>query len=89
MTCNNPFLVRYDHTKKDKSPSSHALGWAVKFQQALELLCLNEIETKEGRTICIKNGPLFSTSSSIKDIADGLRPIITWTNQTLVCVSSK
>ncbi len=62
MTCNNPFLVRYDHTKKDKSPSSHALGWAVKFQQALELLCLNEIETKEGRTICIKNGPLFSTS---------------------------
>ncbi len=31
----------------------------------------------------------FSTSSSIKDIADGLRPIITWTNQTLVCVSSK
>ncbi len=89
MTCNNPFLVRYDHTKKDKSPSSHALGWAVKFQQALELLCLNEIETKEGRTICIKNGPLFSTSSSIKDIADGLRPMITWTNQTLVCVSSK
>lgn len=84
---NIPFLVRYDHNKSDKSPSSHALGWAVKFQQALELLCLSEIETNEDQTICIKNGPLFSTSSSTQDIADGLRPIITWTNQTLVCVS--
>jgi hypothetical protein len=87
---NIPFLVRYDHTKSDKSPSSHALGWAVKFQQALELLCLTEIKTGEDqRTVCIKDGPLFSTSSSTEDSIDGLRPIITWTNQSLVCVSKR
>lgn len=87
---NTPFLVRYDHTKSDKSPSSHALGWAVKFQQALELLCLTEIQTSEDqKTVCIKDGPLFSTSSSTQDSIDGLRPIITWTNQTLVCVSKR
>lgn len=85
-----PFLVRYDHTKSDKSPSSHALGWAVKFQQALELLCLAEIETNEDqKTVCIKDGPLFSTSSSEQDSVEGLRPIITWTNQTLICVSKR
>lgn len=81
-----PFLVGYDHTKSDKSPSSHALGWAVKFQQALELLCLKEIQIDK-KTICIKDGPLFSTSSSIHDTIEGLRPIISWTNQILVCVS--
>ncbi len=84
----NPFLVGYDHTKSDKSPSSHALGWAVKFQQALELLCLKEIKT-DRKTVCIKDGPLFSTSSSIHDTIEGLRPILTWTNQVLVCVSKR
>lgn len=85
---NSPFLVGYDHKKSDKSPSSHALGWAVKFQQALELLCLKEIKT-DRKTVCIKDGPLFSTSSSIVDTIEGLRPIITWTNQALVCVSKR
>jgi len=81
-----PFLVGYDHKKGDKSPSSHALGWAVKFQQALELLCLKEIELDK-KTVCIKDGPLFSTSTSIDDTIEGLRPILLWKNQTLVCVS--
>lgn len=83
-----PFLVRYDHTKSDKSPSSHAVGWAVKFQQALELLCLAEIDkSADKRTVCIKDGPLFSTSSSKSDNIEGLRPIVQWTNQILICVS--
>jgi hypothetical protein len=84
----SPFLVGYDHNKNDKSPSSHALGWAVKFQQALELLCLREIEIDK-RTICIKDGPLFSTSSSIHDTIEGLRPITLWKDQALVCVSKR
>jgi len=85
-----PFLVGYDHTKSDKSPSGHALGWAVKFQQALELLCLADIETEESKkTVCIKDGPLYSTSSSKSDTIDGLRPLVQWNNQILVCVSKR
>lgn len=84
----SPFLVGYDHTKSDKSPTSHALGWAVKFQQALELLCLKDIEIDK-KTICIKDGPLFSTSSSTHDSIEGLRPITLWTNQILICVSKR
>ncbi len=85
-----PFLVRFDHTKNDKSPSSHALGWAVKLQQALELLCLEEIEVDQAKkTVCIKDGPIFSTSSSEIDTIEGLRPILNWNNQTLLGVSKR
>lgn len=85
-----PFMVGYDHTKSEKSPSGHALGWAVKFQQTLELLCLADIETDASKkTICIKDGPLYSTSSSKNDTVDGLRPVIQWNNQILVCVSKR
>ncbi|HQV61535.1 MAG TPA: DNA double-strand break repair nuclease NurA [Chitinophagaceae bacterium] len=85
-----PFLVTYDHLSSKKSPSSHALGWAVKFQQALELLCLAEIKTDANKkTVCIKDGPLFSTSSSKNDTVEGLRPVIQWNNQVLVCVSKR
>lgn len=85
-----PFLVGYDHSKCDKSPSSHALGWAVKFQQALELLCLEYIKTDEVvKTVCIKDGPLYSTSSSKNDTIEGLRPIIQWKNEVLICVSKR
>lgn len=85
-----PFMVGYDHTKSEKSPSGHALGWAVKFQQTLELLCLADIETDATKkTICIKDGPLYSTSSSKNDTVDGLRPVIQWNNQILVCVSKR
>lgn len=85
-----PFLVRFDHTKNDKSPSSHALGWAVKLQQALELLCLEEIEIdQDKKTFCIKDGPIFSTSSSEDDTIDGLRPVLSWNNQVLLGVSKR
>jgi hypothetical protein len=85
-----PFLVRFDHTKNDKSPSSHALGWAVKIQQALELLCLEEIKIdQDKKTFCIKDGPIFSTSSSEDDTIEGLRPILLWNNQILLGVSKR
>jgi hypothetical protein len=85
-----PFLVGYDHSLSEKSPSSHALGWAVKFQQALEMICLAEIDTDPAKkTVCIKDGPLFSTSSSENDTVEGLRPIIQWNNQSLICVSKR
>jgi hypothetical protein len=85
-----PYLVGYSHSTSEKSPSGHALGWAVKFQQALELLCLAEIETNPSKkTICVKDGPLYSTSSSKNDTIEGLRPVIQWNNQILVCVSKR
>jgi hypothetical protein len=83
-----PLLVRYDPDKVDKSPSSHALGWAVKIQQSLELLCLSDVKTTE-KTVCIKDGPLFSTSVSIIDVMEGLDPIFSWTNQILVACSKR
>lgn len=89
LTSNSkPFLVRYDPDKDDKSPSSHALGWAVKLQQTLELACLKEIGTTE-KTICIKDGPLFSTSVSISDVKQGLAPIYTWDKQVLIACSKR
>lgn len=85
-----PFMVGYDHSSSEKSPSGHALGWAVKFQQALELLCLEEIETDASKkTICIKDGPLYSTSSAEEDSVEGMRPTIHWNNQILLCVSKR
>jgi hypothetical protein len=85
-----PYLVGYDHSKSEKSPSGHALGWAVKFQQALELLCLSDIEFSHSKkTVCIKDGPLYSTSSSKNDTVEGLRPILRWNNQILICVSKR
>lgn len=85
-----PFLVGYDHSSNEKSPAGHALGWAVKFQQTLELLCLAHIKKDDtSKTICIKDGPLYSTSSSKSDTIDGLRPIIQWNNQILICVSKR
>jgi hypothetical protein len=83
-----PFLVRYDPEKSNKSPSSHALGWAVKFQQALELAILKEVNI-DGRAICIKDGPLFSTSVSIADILDGLSPTFAWKDKVLVACSKR
>jgi hypothetical protein len=83
-----PFLVKHDPEKIDKSPSSHALGWAVKIQQALELVCIKEIPT-DIETVCIKDGPLFSTSVSPQDTLDGLNPIFAWTNQVLVACSKR
>lgn len=83
-----PFLVRHDPEKNDKSPSSHALGWAVKLQQALELACIKEIATTV-KTVCIRDGPLFSTSVSPSDTLEGLNPIFSWQDQVLVSCSKR
>lgn len=83
-----PFLVRHDPEKINKSPSSHALGWAVKLQQALELACIKEIPT-DVKTVCIKDGPLFSTSISPSDTLTGLTPIFTWDDQILIACSKR
>lgn len=83
-----PFLVRHDPEKIDKSPSSHALGWAVKLQQALELACIKYIPTNI-KTVCIKDGPLFSTSVSPSDTQEGLNPIFGWQDQVLVACSKR
>ncbi len=87
-TTPNPFLVKHDPEKINKSPSSHALGWAVKLQQALELACLREVPTGI-KAICIKDGPLFSTSVSPDDTIEGLTPIFTWRNQILIACSKR
>jgi hypothetical protein len=66
------------------------LGWAVKIQQALELLCLEEIKIdQDKKTFCIKDGPIFSTSSSEDDTIEGLRPVLLWNNQILLGVSKR
>ena len=84
-----PFLVKHDPNKIDKSPSSHALGWSVKIQQVLELDCLRHIPL-DIETVCIKDGPLFSTSVSPQDTIDGLNPIFSWKeNQILIACSKR
>jgi hypothetical protein len=83
-----PILVRYNPDSKNKSPSAHALGWAVKLQQVLELECLREVPI-EGKTICIKDGPLFSTSVSIDDVVRGLSHVLSWEDKILIACSNK
>ena len=83
-----PFLLTYSPDTIDKSPSSHALGWAVKLQQSLEMACLKYIPT-DIDTICIKDGPLFSTSISPQETVDGLNPIFGWKNQVLIACSKR
>jgi len=83
-----PYLLGYNHKAGEKSPSAHALGWAVKFMNALELLCLTEVPLKK-KFVCIKDGPLFSASSTKKDTAVGLKPLDKWENGVLVAVSKR
>lgn len=86
-----PFLFGYNHDLTEKSPSSHALGWAVKLQQVLELIALEEIDTDE-RVICIKDGPLFSTSCTKDDNIDGLNNTYNlekWNNKVLIAVAKR
>jgi hypothetical protein len=83
-----PLLVRYDSRTNEKSPAQHAMGWAVKIQQALEMFCLEAIRTDQ-RTVCIKDGPLFSTSLGTKENIDGLQVIHKWRNQQLIASSKR
>lgn len=83
-----PFLFKYTPDAIDKSPASQSLGWAVKLQQALELVCLRDIPTNV-ETVCIKDGPLFSTSVSPLETIEGLNPIFQWNNQVLIACSKR
>ncbi len=84
----DPFLFRYDPSKSEKSPSSQALGWSVKLQQALELAMIKEVP-KNAPCVCIRDGPLFSTSVAPKDTIQGLSPIFTWKDQVLISCSKR
>lgn len=87
-----PFRFKYDHEKSKKAPSSQSLGLAVKFQHALELISINDIEIeKDGTIVCIKDGALFSNSSEQSDIKNGLRKLLSWSgkNKIFIAISSK
>lgn len=84
-----PLLFSYNPTRSNKSPKAQALGLAVKMQQSLELFSLGYIEKREEDTVCIRDGPLFSTSVSIDDSLDGLKKTLSWTNQTLISSSKR
>ncbi|MEQ9231587.1 MAG: DNA double-strand break repair nuclease NurA [Cyclobacteriaceae bacterium] len=82
QTSKRPFLFRYDHEKTKKSPNSQSLGLAVKFQHTLELTCVQEIDLpKQGLTVCIKNGALFSNSTSTTDNKSGLKELLPWAKE--------
>jgi hypothetical protein len=77
---NKPIQFRYDYEKANKkSPTAQSLGLAVKFQHTLELDHLADPDYKrDGLTICLKEGAIFSNSAEREDIRDGLRPLLTW-----------
>lgn len=85
-----PFLLGYNGELEEKSPKSHVLGWAVKFMNVLELQCLEQIEPQQNANfVCIKDGPLFSSSSTLTDNLDGLKNILSWKKGVLVAVSKR
>ena len=83
-----PLCFKYDIEKNEKSPSSQALGIAVKLMQTLELICLSTIKT-DRKAICIKDGPLFSPSVSVKDTVEYLGKIHEWGDQILISCSKR
>ena len=83
-----PYLLGYNHEAGEKSPSAHALGWAVKFMNALELMCLKEIPIDKN-FICIKDGPLFSASSTKTDTKEGMKTLEKWGKGILIAVSKR
>ena len=68
-----PLMFRY--SQQENRPSSYALGVAVKIMQALEMSCIPETPLGAGKIVCVKDGPLFSTSATPRDVLDGLAPI--------------
>ncbi len=68
-----PLMYRYSVQRN--RPGSYALGVAVKIMQGLELLCIRETPLGAGRVVCIKDGPLFSTSTTPRDVLNGLSPL--------------
>ena len=85
-----PLMFRYKRGEIKKSPSSFALGVAVKIHQVLELLCIEDAPLNVGNMVCIKDGPLFSTSVSKNDTHHGLAPTFAWKKgQTLIACSKR
>lgn len=85
-----PFVVRYERGTMKKAPGGYALGLAVQIHQALELLCVDEAPVEASNMVCIKDGPLFSASTSINDTVRGLSPILSWrTGQNLIACSKR
>lgn len=68
-----PLMYRYE--AQENQPGSYALGVAVKIMQGLELLCIQDIPLRAGKVVCIKDGPLFSTSATPRDVQVGLNPL--------------
>lgn len=68
-----PLMYRYQ--AQENKPGSYALGVAVKIMQGLELLCIEETPLHAGKVVCIKDGPLFSTSATPRDVQVGLAPL--------------
>ena len=91
-TDNKPFRFRYNHEKNKKNPNSQSLGLAVKFQHALELACIEDTDfNQNGITVSLKDGALFSNSTNLKDISNGLKKILPWKekNHFFIAASSK
>lgn len=87
-----PFIFKYNYDKFKKAPSSQSLGLAVKFQHSLELLSIADIDvTDTSPLVCIKDGALFSNSSTPSDIQNGLQKLFSWSNKnkTFIALSSK
>jgi len=84
-----PLLARYDRGEMKKSPASYSLGLAVQIQQTLELLLIKSVPTNTAKMVCIKDGPLFSTSTFIGDTINGLQPVYSWSEQQVLVACSK
>ena len=84
-----PLMFRY--RQQENRPSSYALGFAVKIMQALEMLCIEETPPVSGKVVCIKDGPLFSTSATPQDVLAGLAPIFRdeWAEDRCLVACSK
>ena len=84
-----PLIIRYERGKMKKSPGGYSLGLAVQIHQALELLSISDAPKGAAKMICIKDGPLFSTSTTIGDTITGLSPIFSWEKGQVLIACSK
>ena len=83
-----PFRFKYNHEKIKKAPSSQSLGLAVKFQHALELASLNDTDfNQSGLTICLKDGAMFSNSTELSDIRNGLMKLLSWSDKKRIFIA--
>lgn len=83
-----PLLYGHKAGQGNSNPGSQALGVAVQFQQTLELALLRDVPYHH-RGVCIRDGPLFSTSVSPADTISGLDPVFQWHEHVLVSVSKR